>query len=109
MIRWSPSCSRRRRVFLISVRGRKSRPRWLLPAGTWNIQNRGGREKGEAGVGAADGYVKYTESEVRRLEAAVAFYRTELVRAQALARSQTISPPAPAKGPLRLVRDRAAL
>src|SRR6516164_8229460 len=49
------------------------------------------RQEIEAAVAAADGYVKYTESEVQRLEAAVAFYRNELARAQALARTQTIS------------------
>jgi HlyD family secretion protein len=53
--------------------------------------------------------VKYTESEVRRLEAAVAFYRTELARAQALARSQTISPQALAKAQFDVDSNEAAL
>src|SRR6516162_6621630 len=49
------------------------------------------REEAQAAVAAAEAYVKYTLSEVRRLEAAVAFYRTELGRAQALARTQSVS------------------
>jgi hypothetical protein len=35
--------------------------------------------------------VKYAESEVRRLEAAVTFYRAEFERKQALARTQSVS------------------
>jgi len=42
------------------------------------------REEAEAAVAAADAAVKYAESEVHRLEAAVTFYRTELARAQTL-------------------------
>jgi HlyD family secretion protein len=49
------------------------------------------REEIEAAVTAADAYVKYAESEVHRLEAAVAFYRAEFARTQALARTQTAS------------------
>ena len=49
------------------------------------------REEAQAAVAAADAYVKYAESEVHRLEAAVAFYRGELARAQTLARTQTVS------------------
>jgi len=49
------------------------------------------REEAQAAVAAAEAYVKYTQSEVRRLEAAVAFYRTELGRSQALARTQSVS------------------
>ena len=49
------------------------------------------REEAEAAVAAADGAVKYAESEVHRLEAAVTFYRSEFVRMQALARTQTVS------------------
>jgi HlyD family secretion protein len=67
------------------------------------------RQEIEAAVAAADGYVKYTESEVRRLEAAVAFYRTELARAQALARTQTISPQALAKAQFDVDSNEAAL
>src|SRR6516162_6838921 len=67
------------------------------------------RQEIEAAVAAADGYVKYTQSEVQRLEAAVAFYRTELARAQALARSQTISPQALAKAQFDVDSNEAAL
>jgi HlyD family secretion protein len=67
------------------------------------------RQEIEAAVDAADGYVKYTESEVRRLEAAVAFYRTELARAQALARTQTISPQALTKAQFDVDSNEAAL
>jgi HlyD family secretion protein len=49
------------------------------------------REEGEAAVTAADAAVKYAESEVRRLEAAVTFYRAEYERTQALARTQSVS------------------
>src|SRR6516162_7004326 len=49
------------------------------------------REEGEAAVSAADAAVKYAESEVRRLEAAVTFYRAEYDRTQALARTQSVS------------------
>ncbi len=49
------------------------------------------REETEAAVTAADAAVKYAQSEARRLEAAIAFYRTEFERAQALARTQTVS------------------
>jgi len=49
------------------------------------------REEAEAAVAAADGAVKYAESEVHRLEAAVTFYRAEFARTQALARTQTVS------------------
>jgi len=38
---------------------------------------------------AADAAVKYAESEVHRLEAAVTFYRTEFERAQSLVRTQS--------------------
>jgi len=49
------------------------------------------REEGEAAVTAADAYVKYAESEVRRLEAAVTFYRAQFARARELAPRQAIS------------------
>jgi HlyD family secretion protein len=49
------------------------------------------REEAQAAVTAADASVKQAESEVQRLEAAVEFYRTELARAQALARTQSVS------------------
>lgn len=49
------------------------------------------REEAAAAVAAADAAVKYAESEVHRLEAAVAFYRAELARTEALSRTQTVS------------------
>jgi HlyD family secretion protein len=67
------------------------------------------RQEIEAAVAAADGYVKYTESEVRRLEAAVAFYRAELARGQALARTQTISAQALDKAKFDVETNEAAL
>jgi HlyD family secretion protein len=67
------------------------------------------REEAQAAVAAADGYVKYTESEVQRLEAAVAFYRNELARAQALSRTQTISAQALDKAKFEVATNEAAL
>jgi HlyD family secretion protein len=49
------------------------------------------REEAAAAVAAADAAVKYAESEVHRLEAAVTFYRAELARTQELARTRTAS------------------
>jgi HlyD family secretion protein len=49
------------------------------------------REEAEAAVAAAEAAVKYAESEVHRLEAAVTFYRTEFDRAQSLVRTQSAS------------------
>jgi HlyD family secretion protein len=49
------------------------------------------REEAEASVAAADASVKNAESEVHRLEAAVAYYRSELARAQSLSRTQVVS------------------
>jgi len=49
------------------------------------------RQEIEAAVAAADAAVKYAESEVHRLEAAVSFYRAELSRAQTLIRTQATS------------------
>jgi HlyD family secretion protein len=49
------------------------------------------REEGEAAVTAAEAAVTYAESEVRRLDAAVTFYRAQLVRARDLAPRQAIS------------------
>jgi HlyD family secretion protein len=67
------------------------------------------RQEIEAAVAAADGYVKYTESEVRRLEAAVDFYRNELARAQTLSRTQTISAQALDKAKFDVESNEAAL
>ena len=49
------------------------------------------RQEIEAAVAAADAAVKYAQSEVRRLEAAVTFYRAELARVQTLSRTQSVS------------------
>ena len=67
------------------------------------------RQEIEAAVAAADAAVKYAESEVRRLEAAVAFYRNELARAQALARTQTISAQALDRSKFEVATNEAAL
>jgi HlyD family secretion protein len=67
------------------------------------------REEAEAAVAAAEAYVKYTQSEVRRLEAAVGFYRTELGRAQALARTQSTSIQALDKAKFDVETNEAAL
>ena len=49
------------------------------------------REELEATVASADAAVKQADADVRRLQAALDFSRTELGRAEALARTQTIS------------------
>ena len=67
------------------------------------------REEAQAAVTAADASVKQAESEVHRLEAAVEFYRTELARAQTLARTQTISPQALDKAKFDAATNEAAL
>src|SRR6516225_2240209 len=67
------------------------------------------REEAQAAVTAADASVKQAESEVHRLEAAVAFYRTELERAQALARTQTVSTQALDKARFDAETNEAAL
>lgn len=58
---------------------------------TPNFNDVRSREEAQAAVTAADASVKQAESEVRRLEAAVEFYRIELARAQTLARTQAVS------------------
>ena len=67
------------------------------------------REEGEAAVAAADAAVKYAESEVRRLEAAVTFYRTEYDRTQALARTQAVSVAALDKAKFDIESNEASL
>jgi HlyD family secretion protein len=67
------------------------------------------RQEIEAAVAAADAAVKYGEAEVNRLEAAVAFYRNELARAQALARTQTISAQALDRSKFDVATNEAAL
>lgn len=49
------------------------------------------REELEAAVASADAAVKQAEADIRRLQAALDFSRSELQRAQTLARTQTIS------------------
>jgi HlyD family secretion protein len=67
------------------------------------------REEGEAAVSAADAAVKYAESEVRRLEAAVTFYRAEYDRTQALARTQAVSVAALDKAKFDIESNEASL
>ena len=67
------------------------------------------REEAQAAVAAADAYVKYAESEVRRLEAVVTFYRGEFARAQTLARTQTVSVQALDKAKFDAESNEAAL
>jgi HlyD family secretion protein len=67
------------------------------------------REEAQAAVTAADASVKQAESEVRRLEAAVEFYRAELARAQALSRSQSVSLQALDKAKFDAATNEAAL
>jgi HlyD family secretion protein len=67
------------------------------------------REEAQAAIAAADASVKYAESEVHRLEAAVAYYRTELTRAQSLARTQVLSAQALDKAKFDVDTNEAAL
>ncbi len=67
------------------------------------------REETEAAVAAADAAVKYAQSEVGRLEAAVTFYRAELERAQALASTRTISAEALDKAKFDVENNEASL
>jgi HlyD family secretion protein len=67
------------------------------------------REEGEVAVSAADAAVKYAESEVRRLEAAVTFYRDEFDRTQALARTQSVSAAALDKARFDIESNEASL
>jgi len=67
------------------------------------------REELEAGVASADAAVKQAEADMRRLQAALDFSRTELQRAQALARTQTISAQALDKAKFDVETNEAAL
>jgi HlyD family secretion protein len=67
------------------------------------------REETEAAVAAADAAVKYAESEVHRLEAAVTFYRAEFERADALVRTRTISAEAHDKAKFDVQNNEASL
>ena len=87
MRRSSPSCSRRRRAFH-DVRS---------------------REELQAAAAAAEAAVRLAEAEVRRIEAALAFSRSELQRAEVLARTDAISPKALDKAKLDVETNEAAL
>jgi HlyD family secretion protein len=67
------------------------------------------REELQAAVAAADAAVKLAEAEVRRIEAALAFSRQELQRAQSLAATNTISAKALDSAQLELATNEAAL
>ncbi|MFZ2158823.1 MAG: HlyD family efflux transporter periplasmic adaptor subunit [Bradyrhizobium sp.] len=67
------------------------------------------REELEAAVASADAAVKQAEADVRRLQAALDFSRTELQRAQALARTQSISTQALDKAKFEVETSEAAL
>src|SRR6266581_1549951 len=67
------------------------------------------REELEAAVASADAAVKQAEADIRRLQAALDFSRNELQRAQALARTQTISTQAFDKAKFGVETSEAAL
>jgi HlyD family secretion protein len=67
------------------------------------------REEVQAAVAAAEAAVKVAEHEVHRIEAGLEFSRTELRRAQALARSDVISARALDKARLDVETNQAAL
>jgi HlyD family secretion protein len=67
------------------------------------------REELQAAVASADAAVKQAEAEIRRLQAALEFSRTGLQRAQALARTQTISAQALDKAKFDVETNEAAL
>lgn len=67
------------------------------------------REELQAAVKAADAAVTLAEAEISRIEAAIAFSRDELKRAQALSRSGTIASRALEKAQLDVTTNEAAL
>jgi len=67
------------------------------------------REQLQAEVTAADAAIQQEEAEVRRLEAALDFSRTEFQRAQALSRTQTISAQAFDRAKFDVATNEAAL
>jgi len=67
------------------------------------------RQELQAAVAAADAAVKQEEAEVRRIQAALDFSRGELQRAEALARTQTISAQALDKARYEAATNEAAL
>lgn len=67
------------------------------------------REELQAVLTAAEAAVRLAEAEIRRIEAALVFARGEFGRAQALARSETISPKALDKAKFDVDTNEAAL
>lgn len=67
------------------------------------------REELQAAVAAADAAIKQEEAEIRRIQAALDFSRGELQRAEALARTQTISVQALDKARYEAATNEAAL
>ena len=67
------------------------------------------REELKASVAAAEAAVKQAEADVRRLQAALGFSRTELERGQALSRTQTISVQALDKAKFEVEANEAAV
>ena len=67
------------------------------------------REELAAAVASADAAVKQAEADIRKLQAALDFARTELQRAQTLARTQTISTQALDKAKFEVETSEAAL
>jgi HlyD family secretion protein len=67
------------------------------------------REEIQAAVAAADAAIALAEAEIRRIEAALAFSRDDLQRAQTLSRSGTISTKALEKAQLDVATNEAAL
>jgi HlyD family secretion protein len=67
------------------------------------------REELQAAVAAADAAIVLAEAEIRRIEAALAFSRDELQRAQTLSRSGTITAKALEKAQLDVTTNEAAL
>jgi HlyD family secretion protein len=67
------------------------------------------REELQAAVAAADAAITLAEAEIRRIEVALQFSRDELLRAQALSRSATISAKALEKAQLDVATNEAAL
>jgi HlyD family secretion protein len=67
------------------------------------------REELQAAVAAADAAIGLAEAEIRRIQAALEFSRSDLQRAQTLSRSAVISPKALEKAQLDVTANEAAL
>jgi HlyD family secretion protein len=67
------------------------------------------REELQAAVAAADAAIRLAEAEIKRIEAALAFSRDDLKRAQTLSRSGTITGKALEKAQLDVTTNEAAL